>query len=156
MKKALVLTCSLLLVSIAGFGQTKSQPPLTQQALSAILGLPAASSCGTQPSAVRQAAKRPSALPVKSLCSATATCQFGSTVSCSSNVSASNCSAVDSNCSAGEPGHATCDGVTTSCPACCTGFGVQFQCCKCAQTDDCLSCCRCGGGTLSQCSQACS
>jgi hypothetical protein len=51
----------------------------------------------------------------KALCNASATCNDGSTVSCEGN---SSCSAVDSQCPWGEGGHVTCDGVTTSCPAC--------------------------------------
>ncbi len=155
MKKASILTCSLLLVAIAGFGQTPSQPPLTKEALAAILGLPAASSCATPQGGLHHLAKRPAILTGKALCTATATCQYGSTVSCSSNVNAANCMAVNANCSAGEPGHVTCDGHTTSCPACCTGAGIQFQCCVCAQTESCWSCCRCDGGTPTGCSLSC-
>jgi len=63
------------------------------------------------------AAKRPAIGP-KSLCTATANCANGGTVSCSSNTSTSSCSAVDGNCGACEPGHVTCDGVTTTCSPC--------------------------------------
>ena len=154
MKKASILACSLLFVSMAGFGQTQSQPPLSREALAAILGLPAASSCPVQPAAARQAAKRPAIPAGKALCTATATCQFGLTVSCSSNVNAANCSAVNASCP-GEPGHVTCDGVTTSCQPCCTGTGTQFQCCKCDATNDCIACCRCDGGGPVACNRQC-
>src|SRR5436305_10030386 len=156
MKNPWILACVLLFVSVAAFAQTpQSRPPLTQEALAAILGLPAAGACATRPSGGRQVAKRPAILMGKSLCNATATCQFGGTVSCSSNTSTSSCTAVDSNCWAGEPGHVTCDGQTTSCPACCPGgfSNTQFQCCKCDQTADCTACCLCeNGGGVGPCS----
>jgi len=157
MKKEWILACVLLFVSVAALAQTpQSQPPLSREALAAILGLPAASSCAMQPSGTRQVANRPATLTGKSLCTATANCQF-TTVSCSSDISASSCTAVDANSSAGQPGYVTCDGHTTSCPACCTGTVKQIQCCRCAQDpNDCVSCCVCGGGTFFRCSQGCS
>jgi hypothetical protein len=63
--------------------------------------------------------------------------------------------AVNANCSAGEPGHVTCDGVTTSCPACCTGTPHQILCCQCGQTGDCFACCRCDGGNPTGCARSC-
>ncbi len=63
-------------------------------------------------------AKRPP-IQGKSLCTATANCVGGGTISCSSNLSSSNCSAVDFNCSVGEVGHVTCDGVPHSCSGSC-------------------------------------
>jgi hypothetical protein len=54
----------------------------------------------------------------KALCTASATCRDGSTVSCEGNNSSASCTAVDSQCPWGEQGHVTCDGVTTWCPAC--------------------------------------
>jgi hypothetical protein len=157
MKKPSILACILLFVAVAAFAQTPSRPPLSREALAAILGQPVASSCATQPSGARQVAKRPAALPTKSLCSATANCDTG-TVSCSSNVSTSSCTAVDRDCSVNEPGHVTCDGVTTVCPTMCSvgsvcgGLsGTQYQCCKCEVTGGCLPCCRCEGGILSNC-----
>jgi len=154
MKKVSILACSLLFVAVAGFGQTQSTPPLTQEALAAILGLPAASSCATQPSGVREVAKHPAIPTGKALCTATTTCQNGSTVSCSSNVSAANCLAVNASCPS-EPGHVTCDNQTTSCPECCTGTLRQIACCQCGQTGDCNECCRCDGGTFGSCARAC-
>ncbi|HEX4959284.1 MAG TPA: hypothetical protein VF173_00500 [Thermoanaerobaculia bacterium] len=155
--KKVILACVLLFVAVAVFAQPPSQPPLTREALAAILGQPAASSCATQPSDIRHAAKRP-AITGKSLCTATANCESG-TVSCSSNVNASSCTAVDvnSNCSVNEPGHVTCDGVTTWCPIRCNCIisGIEFQCCKCAQTGSCTRCCRCNGGELDQCTMEC-
>jgi hypothetical protein len=155
-KNPWILACVLLFVSVAAFAQApQSQPPLTRETLAAILGLPAAGSCAVQPRGVRQAAKRPAILTEKSLCTATATCQYGSTVSCSSNINMANCMAVNANCSAGEPGHVTCDGQITWCPPCCTGTIHQVQCCNCDTTGDCRACCRCDGGSPVQCGQVC-
>lgn len=101
------------------------------------------------------AAKRP--IPgQKALCSATAACDVGS-VSCSGNNSSTSCTAVDRNCAVGEPGHVTCDGVTTTCsnpcppPACdCAALqdDCQWNCDPCPfvfTCDDttCASTCRC-------------
>jgi hypothetical protein len=149
-KNAWILVSVLLFVSVSALAQApRSTPPLTQEALAAILGQPAASSCAAQPSVARQAAKRPAIIHGKAMC--TATCQFGGTVSCSGTV----CNGVNAACSA-EPGHVTCDGVTTSCPACCTGTGRQLACCQCDQTGDCEACCRCDGGTIGHCAIICS
>jgi len=156
MKKSWILACVLLFATVAAFAQTPSRPPLSREALAAILGQPVAGSCATQPADIRQVAKRPGALPEKStLCTATATCQFGNSVSCSSSVNAANCTAVNANCNT-EPGHVTCDGQTTSCPACCSGTPRQVSCCKCEQTGDCFACCFCGGGGPVACSRECS
>jgi len=153
MKKASILACVLLLASVATLAQAPpSHPPLTEEALAAILGLPAAGSCAAQPSGVREVAKRPAIPTGKSPCTATAHCQF-TTVSCSGS---STCTAVDANCSAGVSGYVICDGVKTSCPACCTGTFKQIQCCRCAQDGNCYSCCVCDGGTPLQCSRDCS
>jgi hypothetical protein len=154
MKKASILACALLFVSVAAFAQTpQSHPALTQEALAAILGQPAASSCATQPSGVRQVARRPTVLTEKALCTASVTCPTGN-ISCSSNTSTSSCTAVNRNCLDNEKGHVTCDGITTQCstPCDCNVYsGTQHQCCLCAQTDDCVACCRCDGFTLSYC-----
>jgi hypothetical protein len=102
------------------------------------------------------AAKRPT-LGKKALCNATANCANGGTVSCSGNNSTTSCTAVDGNCAVGEPGHVTCDGVTTSCSACpvdcdalaqqcadnCSPCAVRsFQCspyrCRCNFTINCV------------------
>src|SRR5262249_11303129 len=71
MRKASILACSLLFVAVAGFGQARSQPPLSREALAAILGLPAASSCATQSRAVHHAAKPPANVLGKSDCTGT-------------------------------------------------------------------------------------
>lgn len=83
-------------------------------------------------------------------CSAVANCGTGF-VSCSGT---SNCLAVDRDCSTGQRGSVTCDGVTTACPATCScGSSV---CCQCDSAGDCFSCCRCSGGSGPLCIQACS
>lgn len=71
--------------------------------------------------AQQDAAKRPG-ITSKSLC--TANCWDGSTVSCSGNT----CSATNSNCSAGQRGSCTADGVTTLCPVPCQGCTVTATC----------------------------
>jgi hypothetical protein len=152
MKNVGILACAVLFLSVPAFAQTPAKlAPLTREALTAALGLgqPAVSSaCGTQPGKVRfAAAKGPGG---QAACNAMATCQSGS-VSCSGN---SSCTAVDSDCSSGFAGYVTCDGQTTQCAACVCA--PRDFCCRCGQTDDCVTCCRCGGGTLVQCSLACS
>lgn len=64
------------------------------------------------------AARQP-AFGTKALCTATASCGGGATVSCQGNNSTTSCSATDRNCSAGQRGRVTCDGVTTLCPTPC-------------------------------------
>jgi len=152
MKKSWIVACVLLFVAIAGFAETPSTPPLTPAALAAILGQPAASCAPQQQqSPVLLAAKRPKPKGwEKSLCTATANCETG-TISCSGNNSTASCTAVDRNCSIGEQGHVTCDGVTTVCPTVCvapcsTGTVLEKACCQCNLTGDCFNCCRCEGG----------
>jgi hypothetical protein len=80
------------------------------------------------------AAKRPArpAIGKKSLCTATANCTFGGTVSCQGN---NSCSAVDGNCSWGEVGYVICDSQLYSCAgSCCPG---NF----CTREDQCASSC---------------
>ena len=88
-------------------------------------------------------------LPAPQLCTSTATCYDGSTVSCSGNT----CSAVDGNCDFGVRGSVTCNGVTSYCPQCpCDGTPV---CCTCDRTGDCFACCRCDGGSGVFCANEC-
>ncbi len=70
------------------------------------------------PVAPTPAAKHP-AIGEKALCTASANCGTGGTISCSGNNSTTSCSATDQNCSAGQRGSVTCDGVTTVCPNIC-------------------------------------
>jgi len=140
------LACLLLFVSAAASAQAPSPTPLSREALFAILGTPASSECAVAPSQERFDLPRSGAQP-KSACSSTAHCTIG-TVSCSGS---STCTAVDVNCAAGEPGHVTCDGVTSNCPAC----PACGSCCQCNQTGDCFACCRCGGGGPGMCFAMC-
>lgn len=161
MKKTWIVACSLLFVALAGFAQTPSPsqasalPPLTPQALAAILGQPAPATggCAAQQNAVLKAAVQRQGSGEKALCNATASCGSYS-ISCSGNLSSSSCSAADRNCSAGERGHVTCDGVTTYCDCPCGGTVQEQMCCTCDVTGDCFACCRCAGG--SRCAIQCS
>src|SRR4051812_21972774 len=75
------------------------------------------------------AAKRP--IGTKSLCTATANCGGGTTVTCSSNASSTSCSAVDRNCP-GTRGSVTCDGVKTKCPTPCPPPDCDALAAQCA------------------------
>jgi hypothetical protein len=158
MKTAMISAGILLLVSVVGHAQTPNPTPLTPEALATILGAPA--TCGAsavKPSTALFVANRPRIGLEKSLCSATANCATG-TVSCQGNNSTTSCSGFDRNCSLGERGHVTCDGITTSCPTACTVSdctGIQKFCCLCAEMDDCYNCCRCSGGGPGQCAARC-
>jgi hypothetical protein len=101
------------------------------------------------------AAKRP-ALTGKALCTASANCGAGGTISCEGNNSTTSCSAADQSCSH-QRGFVSCDGVTTVCPnACpcaadfcdvkeancdarCSGCEYNFDC----NPDACTSFCHC-------------
>ena len=125
MRKALIVGCAILFVSIAGLAQTPSPAPLSQEALAAILGQPDA--VAGQPTSPQTgepaltAAKHP--LPVKATC--TAKCVFSGTVSCT----ASSCSATNGT-SCSSPGSVTCGGVKTSCGNLC------YVSCRCAGFTD--------------------
>ncbi|HEY3570575.1 MAG TPA: hypothetical protein VGP73_21775 [Thermoanaerobaculia bacterium] len=124
MRRALIVGCAALFISIAGLAQTPSPAPLSQEALAAILGQPAVTGELTSPQTeepVLASAKRH--LPLKATC--TAKCPFSTTVSCTTSGS---CSSVDgTSCSA--KGHVTCNGVTTSCATC-------YVNCRCAGSSD--------------------
>jgi len=160
MKKGwiVVCTCALAFVSAAGFAQTPSMDPLSREALAAILGpsaVTASPSCAAfRGDPVFAATKPRFSIGQKSVCSATATCASG-TVSCNGN---STCTTVDRDCLSCEQGHVTCDGITSWCPTACncnSYTGINKWCCQCACTDDCISCCRCNGGSLGQCALQC-
>jgi len=90
------------------------------------------------PVAPAPAAKRP-VLGEKALCTASANCGTGGTISCSGNNSTTSCSATDQNCSLGQRGSVTCDGVTTLCPnTCCPGLSCSEERSNCAA--DCSPC----------------
>lgn len=155
MKKTWILTCSLLFAALAGFSETPgpsqipAPAPLAPEVLATILGepTPTAEDCGAQQrNAVLLAANRQPSVRGKALCTATASCGAYS-ISCSSNVSVTSCSSADRNCSVGQRGFVTCNGVTTQCDCPCGGTTQQQQCCTCDTTGDCIACCRCAGGT---------
>lgn len=152
MKNALIVTCALLFVSMAGFADGPAPGPVSDEVLSVILGEPlAGASCAAQVSAARGASmRRASVVQNEKTCTATVTCLDGTTRSCSS--ASTNCVAVNPSCPT-TPGSVTCNGVTTSCPVC--PCDDTPPCCRCERTGDCMSCCRCGGGTFSQCNQEC-
>jgi len=131
MRKVWLFACALFFVSVVSFAQTPSPPPLTNEALAAILGQPVAGACAARTDGPREVAKRPARLGEKSVCNATAKCQLGAgSVSCSGN-GTNGCSSVDSNCAAGQPGYATCDGVTHWCPPCAECVGTCFSSVQC-------------------------
>jgi hypothetical protein len=99
------------------------------------------------------AAKSPRAGLEKALCTATVSCLDGTSVSCQGNNSTTSCKAVDRNCSVGQRGSVTCDGVTTSCPACPCSLD-----CTAARRECVLFCDPCGvffTCSLSTCTQNC-
>ncbi len=153
MNRVWITACALLLLSVAAFAGPAPTPapvPVPDSVIAAILGEPAGAASCAKPAAARAGV---AGLAEKATC--TANCQGGGTVTCTSSGS---CTAVNGDCSVLEPGHVTCNGVTTNCtPACCsTGTMIQKACCRCEATGGCVDCCRCDGGTLAQCALACS
>jgi hypothetical protein len=118
MKRAWILACSLAFVATAGLAETLSDASV---ALAAVLELPTApSACPTYQHETIFAASS----VVKATC--TASCGSG-TVSCT-YTPPSVCTAVDRDCSSGQRGYVTCNGVTTYCgPTCqCTEGSIRF------------------------------
>jgi hypothetical protein len=155
-----VCTCTLALVSAAGFAQTPSVASLTSEALAAILGpsadtaSPPCAGGGLRGELLAAKTTYGGGVGSDSICYAEANCASG-IVSCNGN---SVCSAVDRDCLSCEQGHVTCDGATTWCPTACncnSYFGTQKWCCLCACNGDCFSCCRCDGGGAGQCAFQC-
>src|SRR5215203_3006562 len=126
MKKAWIAACALLFVSAAVFAETPTQPPLTSEVLAAILSEPGApGSCDTQQSGAVFAARRSGISPKAKVGRVTCvTNSVATTILC-----------------------------TPACPTCNTGTIQERRCCQCDLTGDCMSCCRCDGGTLFQCSE---
>jgi len=123
-RMGLGLSLSLVALSLLAIPALAASPPRAVKALStadqaflsslaAPARMPAAAPAAKHPRTGSRTGSKPGL--EKSACSASATCSDGSTVSCEGN---SSCSAVDGQCPWGEGGHVTCDGVTTSCPAC--------------------------------------
>jgi hypothetical protein len=114
---SMILACLVFLVPPATAAGVPHGVPVLSDFLASLAG----------PASVN-AAKRP-ALQGKGLCSATANCVGGGTISCQGNNSTTSCTAVDFNCSVNEPGHVTCDGVTYSCANTCGGGGCGLDFC---------------------------
>lgn len=159
MKKVWFLICTLAFIPVAGFTQTPDVAPLPSEALAAILSPPAATtsaSCPTSQGKVLFAAAEGGGESTMSACTATANCASG-TVYCEGN---SSCDTYDRDCTNGERGHVTCDGVTTWCPTACScppspPPNICANCNTCAQTGDCFACCICNGYGLYWCGQTC-
>jgi hypothetical protein len=137
MKKILGISLTVaalaLLVSPAMAADSPQAAPALSTADQAFLASLAAPVETPVAPAPEPAAKRPG-IGQKALCTATAKCWNGGTVTCNGNNSTTSCTAVDGNCGVTGPGHVTCDGVTTNCPTPCP--------CNCtALQDDCISIC---------------
>ena len=151
MKKTWVVASILALASAAGFAEAPEAPSDAAVHLAPIFAQPAnAGSC-----AVHGAGTLPLAIGgpgARSVCTATADCNPFTDVTCSGS---GTCMAVDRNCP-GQQGYVTCSGLTTYCPVCsdpCAGLiGPCYGCCA---TDDCIACCKCGGGSGPACTEAC-
>lgn len=144
MTKVWIVACSLALVSAAGFSQAPSTAP---NYLAEILS----SSVANGSYDVRQS-EEPFIGPLwrieKSACTANASCgPYFPNLSCQGTTS---CTAMDRQCPS--VGFVTCNGVTTSCPAC----TPQEYCDACTATGSCYQCCRCNGGSGPDCKAECS
>ena len=136
----------------AGFSQVPapSDAPLSAEALAAIVGQPAGAACPQPQESLDLPGQHPG---VYMSCSATATCNDTSgSVNCFFEGSGGSCTFQNQNCAAGVRGQVNCNGTIKQCPQCPCGTP---NCCICGATGDCFACCRCGGGTFSQCSQLC-
>ena len=100
------------------------------------------------------AARRPERIGEKSLCTATAHCWNGTTVTCQGNNSTASCTATDSNCAVGQRGSVTCDGVTTLCPVCPCNLNCTQKKADCL--DYCAPCPISFSCNLSTCTSTCS
>lgn len=78
-------------------------------------------------------AKRPT-VRGKALCTASANCGSGGTISCEGNNSTTSCSSTDQSCPTVR-GSVTCDGVTTVCPnSCCPDLDCAAERADCEST----------------------
>ncbi|HYO14197.1 MAG TPA: hypothetical protein VE685_13460 [Thermoanaerobaculia bacterium] len=146
-KKAWIVACLLALASAAGFARTPSETPVN---IAAILSQPAFSgACPSPQSEVLFAAARIGTGLEKATCEAH--CGTDPAVSCSGTT----CTGADRSCP-GERGHVSCttNNVTTT-VNCLSPCPISGNCQTCNDTGDCFACCRCDGGTLRQCSEAC-
>ena len=147
-RKAVIIACFLALVSAAGFAKTPSETPIN---IAAILSQPAFSgTCPSLQTDVLFAATRIGTGLEKATCDAH--CGTDPVVSCSGTT----CTGADRNCP-GERGRVSCttNNVTTT-VTCASPCPVSGACETCNETGDCFVCCRCDGGTIRGCSEACS
>lgn len=166
MKKAGIVVCTLFFVSAAGLAEMKSptspsapsplprswtQPPSRPPAP------PAEANCASPqgkpaPGATPQTEVLFAAwAPVTSQsCSAQTTCWDGSVVSC--QLMTGTCTSSRSDCYYGLRGSVNCNGTVTYCPPCPCG---TLWCCQCQSMGDCYTCCRCSGGSFSECDNLC-
>lgn len=112
----------------------------------AVPSAPTRAADNTAPAALT-VAKSAGAPTPDSICTATAWCNDGSTVSCSGN---STCSATDANCPSTR-GSVTCDGSTTYCAASCPGQCNGAP--QCSSSKQCWT--YCGGPGYGVCSNGC-
>jgi hypothetical protein len=98
------------------------------------------------------AAQRP--IVGKALCTATANCGTGGTISCSSNVSATSCSATDQNCAVHQRGSVTCNGSTTQCPNACP-CSLDCTADRAGCVDSCSPCIAIFTCSLATCTESC-
>ena len=152
MTKAVLILCicTLAFVSAAVAAQAPSVAPLTNEALTAILGQPAVKGACPAPQGEMLFAARGPAVPKS--CSAQTTCWDGTPLSCQWTGTGGTCTSTPSNCDFGTRGSVNCNGTVTSCPQCPCGTP---NCCQCDATGDCFACCRCGGGGAGYCIQQC-
>lgn len=142
-------TIALLLASLTGLAETPRPASLASPALAAILAQPTAGgSCAALQGGVRFAA---TSGQTKSVCSATANCASGGTVSCQDYVNPADCHAFDHDCAFNEPGHVVCNGVASWCSPCpdpcSSAVGPrQKACCRCNLTGNCWDCDFCAHG----------
>lgn len=154
MKRIWIVGVILSFVSVtAGSSQVPapSVAPLSDQALAAILDQPSGTACPAPQGGVDLPGQHSG---INMTCSASATCNdtSGVNVSCNWGGSGGSCTFQNQNCASGVRGQVNCNGTVTQCPACPCGTP---NCCICAETGDCFACCKCSGGTFSQCSQLC-
>jgi hypothetical protein len=122
----LVLTLAALYLVTSPPLAAAPVPSAADQAFIASLAAPAPASAAERP--IEKSAE---------LCFATVDCGDGTSVSCSSSVSGSSCSAENRNCGNAVRGSVTCDGVKTKCPACSCEELLQacaVQCGRCPIT----------------------
>src|ERR1044071_852302 len=154
MKRVWIVGAILSLLPVAaGFSQgpAPGAAPAGAEALAAILGQPTGAACLEPQGSLDLPGQHPG---VYRTCSATATCNdtSHSNISCNYGGAAGVCSFQNQNCAAGVQGQVNCNGTITRCPTCPCGTP---NCCICQNSGDCFACCKCDGGTFSQCTAQC-